>query len=174
MVVDPRACACWGVGCHPRLCLKIVSCCVLSAIRVQQDQCQVPRAGKGSRRDRRGKIVSASVQCDGGSRRVDRHGVAWAVVCPRRCQMLKGMMTASFCPALSLYLTRHNMSYAYCGVEPHGWGHLVMTFFVIWLGTDLWEWAYHYLGHVTTWGWSNHKYHHLFFNPSPFAVIAGA
>ena len=117
---------------------------------------------------------SAAVQCDGGSARVDRHGVAWAVVCPRRCQMLKGMLTATFCPALSLYLTRHNMSYAYCGVEPHGWGHLIMTFFVIWLGTDLWEWAYHYLGHVTTWGWSNHKYHHLFFNPSPFAVIAGA
>ncbi len=87
--------------------------------------------------------------------------------------MLKGMLTASFCPAVSLYLTRHNHSMAYCGVEPHGWGYLIFTFFVIWIGTDFWEFLYHWLGHKTTIGWHNHKHHHLFFNPSSFAVIAG-
>ncbi len=98
------------------------------------------------------------------------------IACPSvlHCaQMLKGMLTATLCPALSLYLTRHNLSHAYCGIEPHGWLHFIGTFFIIWLGTDLWEFLYHYLGHKTAWGWANHKHHHLFFNPSPFAVIAG-
>jgi lathosterol oxidase len=83
------------------------------------------------------------------------------------------MVSATLCPTLALYLSRHGKSQAYCGVEPHGWGYLVFTFFVIWLGTDLWEWAYHYFGHSTKLGWEQHRHHHVFFNPSPFAVIAG-
>lgn len=64
------------------------------------------------------------------------------------------------------------MSQAYCGVEPHGWPYLIFSFFVIWFGSDLWEFGYHYMGHVTAFGWEQHKPHHVFFNPSPFAVIA--
>lgn len=87
-------------------------------------------------------------------------------------QTLKSILVATFCPALSLWLTRQGYSQAYCGVEPHGWGHIVLSFFVIWFGTDLWEFTYHYIGHTTAFGWEQHKPHHVFYNPSPFAVIA--
>lgn len=87
-------------------------------------------------------------------------------------QTLKSITVATFCPALSLWLTRHGYSRAYCGVEPHGYAYLLFSFFVIWIGTDIWEWAYHLIGHTTRFGWEQHKPHHVFFNPSPFAVIA--
>jgi sterol desaturase/sphingolipid hydroxylase (fatty acid hydroxylase superfamily) len=53
-----------------------------------------------------------------------------------------------------------------------GWLHLPLSFLVIWLGSDVWEFTYHYIGHVTVFGWDQHKPHHVFFNLSPFAVIA--
>jgi sterol desaturase/sphingolipid hydroxylase (fatty acid hydroxylase superfamily) len=31
---------------------------------------------------------------------------------------------------------------------------------------------YHYCGHYFTFMWDVHKHHHVFYNPSPFAVIA--
>jgi len=87
-------------------------------------------------------------------------------------QTLKGLVVAAFAPALSLYLEQHGHSQAYCGVQQHGWGYLIASFFVCWLAADLWEFAYHYLGHRLTSMWEVHKHHHIFFNPSPFAVIA--
>eukprot|EP00298_Acanthocystis_sp_HF-20_P013359 c20310_g1_i1.p1 GENE.c20310_g1_i1~~c20310_g1_i1.p1 ORF type:complete len:311 (+),score=89.34 c20310_g1_i1:34-966(+) len=88
-------------------------------------------------------------------------------------QMLKGMFVAAFCPAASLWLSNIKMSKAYCGVnEEHGYGYLVGSFFFIWIVSDFWEFFYHRLGHVYDSCWKNHKHHHVFFNPSPFAVIA--
>jgi lathosterol oxidase len=43
---------------------------------------------------------------------------------------------------------------------------------LVWIGTDFWEFLYHYGGHTNNTLWSAHKPHHQFFNPSPFAVIA--
>lgn len=63
-------------------------------------------------------------------------------------------------------------SKAYCGVEPHGYSWLIFTFFITWFGTDFYEFAYHRLGHITHFGWVQHKPHHVFFNPTPFSVIA--
>lgn len=87
-------------------------------------------------------------------------------------QMLKGLLTATLCPALSLHLVDLGWSKAYGGLGGHGVGYLVFTFFVIWIVTDFYEFFYHRLGHTTRWGWREHKPHHVFFNPSPFAVIA--
>ncbi|MFO0548831.1 MAG: sterol desaturase family protein [Polyangiaceae bacterium] len=87
-------------------------------------------------------------------------------------QMLKGIVTASFCPALSLHLVDRGWSKAYGGLGGYGVGYLVFTFFVAWITSDFFEFFYHRLGHTTRWGWKEHKAHHVFANPSPFAVIA--
>lgn len=87
-------------------------------------------------------------------------------------QMLRGLVTATACPALSLALAQRGLSKAYCGVGERGVGYLVLSFLAVWIGTDLFEFLYHRLGHVTGLGWKEHKHHHVFHNPSPFAVIA--
>ena len=87
-------------------------------------------------------------------------------------QMLKGIGVATFPPALSLYLIGSGWSKAYCGLGDYGVGYLVFTFFLVWIGSDFVEFYYHRLGHVLKPAWTQHKAHHVFFNPSPFAVIA--
>jgi lathosterol oxidase len=87
-------------------------------------------------------------------------------------QMLKGIYTATFCPALALHLVNAGWSKAYGGLGGHSVGYLVFTFFVVWIGSDFYEFAYHRLGHTIGIAWKQHKGHHVFFNPSPFAVIA--
>lgn len=87
-------------------------------------------------------------------------------------QMLKGIYTATLCPAIALHLVDAGWSKAYGGLGGRSVGYLVFTFFVIWIGSDLYEFAYHRLGHTKDFAWKQHKAHHVFFNPSPFAVIA--
>ena len=87
-------------------------------------------------------------------------------------QMLKGILVATFCPALALHLVDAGWSKAYAGLGGFGVGYLVFTFFVAWIGSDLYEFVYHRLGHTRAFWWRQHKHHHVFFNPSPFAVIA--
>jgi len=87
-------------------------------------------------------------------------------------QMLKGIYTATFCPALALHLVNAGWSKAYGGLGGRSAGYLIFTFFVVWIGSDLYEFAYHRLGHTFGFWWKQHKGHHVFFNPSPFAVIA--
>lgn len=69
-------------------------------------------------------------------------------------QTFKGLVTATVCPALSLYLASHDVrlfgvaikSQAFCGVEPHGWNSILASFAWIWVITDFYEWGYHFLG----------------------------
>jgi len=88
----------------------------------------------------------------------------------------KGLLSATFCPSLALYLAQHGMSQAYCGTTDgkteYGVGYHVFSFFVVWIGVDLFEFFYHRMGHTTETFWNVHKSHHRFYNPSPFAVIA--
>jgi lathosterol oxidase len=90
--------------------------------------------------------------------------------------MTKGMLATTFCPSLALYLAQHGYSQAYCGLSSattyYGVGYQIFSFFFIWIGVDLWEFLYHRLGHTVEYFWKIHKFHHRFFNPSPFAVIA--
>ena len=87
-------------------------------------------------------------------------------------QTLKSIAVATLCPAASLWLAQHGGSRAYCGSNGKGALHHVLQLAAIWLASDLYEWAYHYLGHSLRFCWDNHKAHHRYFNPSPFAVIA--
>lgn len=87
-------------------------------------------------------------------------------------QTCKGIFTATIPPAIALWLAQRNMSKAYCGVGEHGWAYLIGSFFVTLILSDFWEFYYHRLGHTTQAGWNQHKFHHIFYNPSPFAVIA--
>lgn len=95
-----------------------------------------------------------------------------AIVRREVLQMLKGVYTAAICPALALHLVDLGWSRAYGGLGGYGWGYLVVSFFVVWIGSDFYEWAYHRLGHKRALWWKQHKAHHVFHNPSPFAVIA--
>jgi len=87
-------------------------------------------------------------------------------------QTLKGVASAALCPALSLWMNENNYAQGYCGMGEYSWGWLVSSFFIVWLSTDFYEFYYHRLGHLTNFGWVQHKHHHVFFNPSPYSVIA--
>lgn len=88
-------------------------------------------------------------------------------------QMLKGVFSAALCPAASVWLSYHRLSKAYCG-SPDGYGtaYHIATFVAVMAISDFIEFFYHYLGHKYKILWSQHRHHHKFFNPSPFAVIA--
>lgn len=43
---------------------------------------------------------------------------------------------------------------------------------LIFFFTDFYEYAYHWIGHRFATFWAIHRHHHMFYNPSPFAVIA--
>jgi lathosterol oxidase len=89
-------------------------------------------------------------------------------------QMLKGMCCSTICPSISIYLAQTNSPYtqALCGWGGYSWQYHVAVFVGVWIFSDLYEFLYHRLGHVDVRFWQNHKHHHIFFNPSPFAVIA--
>ena len=92
-------------------------------------------------------------------------------------QMLKGLMTATLAPTLSLWLAANGHSKAFCGWhDKEGTYYNAATqlgmFFGIWLASDFYEFFYHYCGHRFKFAWMQHKFHHRFFNPTPFAVIA--
>jgi Delta7-sterol 5-desaturase len=86
--------------------------------------------------------------------------------------MMQGIVFSTICPALSIYLTRLGVGHGYCEVQQHGVSWLILSFFLIWIGSDFFEFLYHYLGHSSSIMWRLHKGHHCFSNPTPFAVIA--
>lgn len=88
-------------------------------------------------------------------------------------QSLKGVAIGVLCPAFTLYSSSKGMSKGYCGdVNNVGiQGHFIQTLIII-AFTDFVEYAYHWLGHRYAIMWNVHKHHHVFYNPTPFAVIA--
>lgn len=86
-------------------------------------------------------------------------------------QMIKGAITGTVLPAMALTLAKTGHSKAFCNAEK-GYAYDAMSFVCIWVGCDFFEWFYHYLGHKFVFMWQFHRAHHVFFNPSPFAVIA--
>jgi len=92
-------------------------------------------------------------------------------------QTAKGTASATLCPAISIWLTSQGYSQAYCGWGPspgvqYSGAYMFLTFLMVWFGNDFWSFYYHRMGHTTKLGWSQHRFHHHFGNPSPFAVIA--
>jgi lathosterol oxidase len=72
-------------------------------------------------------------------------------------------------------MSRNGLSQGYCGTGPndeYGWSYHILSFLFIWAFSDLYQFYYHRLGHTTEIGWKQHKYHHVFYNPTPFAVVA--
>jgi hypothetical protein len=76
----------------------------------------------------------------------------------------KGLVTATFCPTLSLYIKSNPsspvsqflasygiVSNSYCGVHPtHGVVYDVMLFLLVWFVSDFYEFFYHWCGHYFT------------------------
>jgi lathosterol oxidase len=86
--------------------------------------------------------------------------------------MLKGILSGTFCPSMTLYLMSQEKLKGYCGIDKYGWIYLFFTFFISWLLVDLFEFLYHRIGHSYDLFWNIHKSHHQFYNPTPFSVIA--
>ena len=63
-------------------------------------------------------------------------------------QMLKGIFVATLCPAIALHLVDAGWSKAYGGLGGYSVAYLIFSFFVVWIGSDLYEFAYHRLGHT--------------------------
>jgi len=87
-------------------------------------------------------------------------------------QMLKGMLCATVCPALSLHLGKYGVGNAFCG-----WGDRPLSYHIgvlafSWILADFFEFFYHRLGHIDFRFWKHHRHHHVFHNPSPWSVIA--
>lgn len=92
-------------------------------------------------------------------------------------QMLKGLFTATLAPTLSLWLSANGKTKAFCGWHDYEGTYYSLPlqigmFFGVWAASDFCEFFYHYLGHRYNFLWMQHKYHHRFANPTPFAVIA--
>ena len=63
-------------------------------------------------------------------------------------QMLKGMICSAIFPSLSLYFANTSLSQTFCGWGGYSLSYHIMTTFVVWLGSDFFEFFYHRLGHV--------------------------
>lgn len=98
-------------------------------------------------------------------------------------QTCKAVWCAALCPALTFWLYAKGASApeaqwglnfkGFCGTTPeYGWGYNLGCFFLFWLGSDFYEFFYHYIGHRFSCMWNWHRHHHVFFNPTPFAVVA--
>mmetsp|Transcript_581 Transcript_581/g.577 ORF Transcript_581/g.577 Transcript_581/m.577 type:complete len:299 (-) Transcript_581:318-1214(-) len=88
---------------------------------------------------------------------------------------LKGAFLATMAPALSTYWARTNSSYTkgYCGIdEEPDMLYTIKMFLFTWIIADFYEFFYHWLGHTFDSLWEQHKSHHRFYNPTPFATIA--
>jgi lathosterol oxidase len=88
--------------------------------------------------------------------------------------MLQGLIFSTLFPSLSVYFMTMGWGRGYCGISDvsGGWTWMLVSGFLVWIITDVYEFLYHYTGHVSPSMWSLHKHHHRFHNPSPFAVIA--
>lgn len=85
--------------------------------------------------------------------------------------MCKGLSVATLCPAFTLILSKYGLSQGYCGSKDVGVS-LFLQATAIFFFTDLFEYIYHWIGHRYSFFWTIHRHHHLFYNPTPFAVIA--
>merc|ERR1719220_3146212 len=88
------------------------------------------------------------------------------------------MGAAAICPAAALWFYAQGdasplKQYGYCGTTPiYGWKYNLFTFFTVWIVSDFWEFFYHRIGHTFPFMWRWYRHHHVFFNPTPFSVVA--
>ncbi|CAE8593564.1 unnamed protein product, partial [Polarella glacialis] len=85
---------------------------------------------------------------------------------------LKCIALSTIFPSLSLYLSAHGQSEAFCGWGGRSLTWHVLSALVMVATIDFFEWFYHYCGHQIPFLWKGHKSHHRFYNPTPFSVIA--
>jgi len=93
--------------------------------------------------------------------------VRWEIL-----QTIKSVCFSTIIPVFSFWLAGKGYSKAHCGLTEGGWQQEGTNFLIVWILSDFWEFFYHWCGHYFSKGWIVHKHHHVFFNPSPFAVIA--
>lgn len=63
-------------------------------------------------------------------------------------QMLKGLLCSAVFPAMALHFAGTPLSQAFCGWGDYSLSYHVFTGFVVWLGSDFYEFSYHRLGHI--------------------------
>ena len=91
-------------------------------------------------------------------------------------QTLKGIIFATFCPALANWMAIHYSGSRYfsvfCGLGDLSAAYHLVSISALIVLSDFFFFYYHRVGHVFRPFWESHKPHHSFFNPTPFAVIA--
>lgn len=86
--------------------------------------------------------------------------------------LLKGLVTVSICPTLTIFLSNIGVFQGYCGDNSKSYLPIWVQIFITVLFTDLYEYFYHSNSHSSSTFWKYHRYHHRFLNPTPFAVLA--
>lgn len=87
--------------------------------------------------------------------------------------MCKGLFVATMCPTFTIMSAKWGISNAYCGAPTNpNTPSILAQICIIFLFTDFTEYAYHWVGHRFAFFWGVHRHHHMFYNPTPFAVIA--
>lgn len=89
-------------------------------------------------------------------------------------QMLKGSAVSSVNAALAVYLASRQLSLGHCATPStaSGWALELLYQTIYFFFLEFYSFLYHYCGHTTRPLWIFHRFHHQFFNPSPYAVIA--
>lgn len=85
---------------------------------------------------------------------------------------LKCLALSTICPTIAMQLVASGKSQAFCGWGGRSLLWHIGSFLIMLIGCDFFEWGYHALGHKFPFLWKQHKNHHKFYNPSPFAVVA--
>lgn len=73
--------------------------------------------------------------------------------------------------SLHIYLISTGTLKHHCDT-PQTLSYRVFSAVLVLLIADLYEWGWHYLGHLFDSLWTLHRHHHKFYNPTPFGTVA--
>jgi lathosterol oxidase len=82
-----------------------------------------------------------------------------------------GPPSVTLVASLHLVLIANGTMKHHCDT-PQTWGYRIFSGIFVFVGTDLYEWGWHYLGHAVERLWSVHRHHHKYYNPTPFGTVA--
>jgi len=73
--------------------------------------------------------------------------------------------------SIHLFLISNGTLRHHCDT-PQTLGYRAISVLLVLLVADLYEWGWHYLGHLFDKLWVLHKHHHKYYNPTPFGTVA--
>jgi lathosterol oxidase len=74
--------------------------------------------------------------------------------------------------SLSIWLSNQGLNQLYGNFAELSIGWHIISMITLWAITEIFEWWFHWMAHNNDTLWEIHKKHHLFPNPTPFAVLS--